>query len=633
MIATSTASKDELSLNQPTFPSNKSPHTLLPFIIVFCLPLLLYVQTLRFGFTQFDDNLIIVNNIGFLSDFSNAPQAFLKDAFLENKTPLYRPLQTLSYMADMHLSGANNTWMYHLTNVMLLGFIACALFAFFRAFLIPPRAAILTTLLYCVHPLFISSVAWIPARGDLMLSLFSLLSLLSFMEFLRQGKALYLFLNWLTFTIALFCKETAVVLPFLFIIYYISFASSRPFPNKSALTILLLYTISATSWFALRSMAIGYSTIQNHVALSVLMANLRVIPESLTSFFLPVDIAPVPHFSLPRALAGFGVIAAIIVLLLCKSERTRREKMFGLSWFLLLLLPTLLYKVAFTDFLNHRFFVPLIGIALFVLLILPKKWLETKDVRTLWLMVAILGVLCFTTFVQSRPYSNPMAFYNFAILQNQGNALLYNNRGYIERNSGDIEGAIGDYTKAIELNPHFALAYYGLGGTYHTKGDLDNAIANYGKAIELKDSDKAVNPKPNYELVYCNRATVYSVEGDMENAIKDYDKAIEVNPRYAIAYINRGTIYRSKGDMENAIKNYDKAIELKPNYAVAYYNRGVAYAAEDDLERAISDYDKTIELNPDYANAYYNRGIARNAKGMSEEAERDLKMYEELKMR
>ena len=99
-----------------TFLKNKKG-TIIPIIIVFCLPVLLYLQTLRFGFTSFVDTELTTGDIAFLSDFRNAPEAFLTDAFLINSRHFYRPMLTLSYMADIYLSRGNNTWIYHRTNV------------------------------------------------------------------------------------------------------------------------------------------------------------------------------------------------------------------------------------------------------------------------------------------------------------------------------------------------------------------------------------------------------------------------------------------------------------------------------------------------------------------------------------
>jgi hypothetical protein len=542
-----TVNKEELCSKHIllTFLKNKKD-TILPLIIVFCLPVLLYLQTLSFGFTYADDNDIIINNITFLSNFRNAPQAFLKDAFLEKGIHLYRPMQTLSYMADIRLSGGNNTWMYHLTNILLLGLIACLLFLLFRKFLVPLKLALLSTLVYCVHPLFTSSIAWIPARGDLLLTFFSLLSFLFFIEHLQKKKVIYLFLHWLTFTLALFCKETAVALPLLFIIYYFTFSSEKRFEKKYILNIVL-YAVSGLCWFWLRSIAIGNFSIQNEVKLIPLISNIQTIPESLVMFFLPFNIKQIPSFSLFKTLIGLGIIIMIVVLFFINKERSKKEKIFCLCWFLFLLLPTLLYKTEYIDYLSHRFFIPLIGLLLFILFILPKKWFEKENYKGSWLMIAVLIILSSVTFVKSRSYSDPMTYYNLAIWQSPDNALMYNNRGYVKFNMNDFQEAINDYTKAIELNPNFSLAYN-------------------------------------------NRGLAYSSIGDLESAIKEFDKAITLNPNSALAYINRGNIYCNEGNNEMGIKYYNKAIGLNANDAGAYCNRGLAFKAKGMLKEAEQDF-------------------------------------------
>jgi tetratricopeptide (TPR) repeat protein len=656
MMRNLTANKEELHPKQIllTFLKNKKD-TILPIVIVFCLPVLLYLQTLSFGFIDFDDHEIISKNINFLSDFRNAPQAFLTDAFLGKINHFYRPLQTLSYMADICLSGGNNTWMYHLTNILLLGLIACLLFLLFRKFLIPLKLALLSTLIYCAHPLFISSTAWIPARGDLLLALFSLLSFLFFIEHLQKRKVIYLFLNWLTFTIALFCKETAAFLPFLFIIYYCTYSFEKRFGKKYLLNIVL-YTISGIFWFWLRSIATGNLSNQNDVGLIILVSNLRIISESLARFFLPFDSALISSFSLFYTLTGLGIIILIIVIFFINKERTKKEKVFCLSWFLFLLLPTMIVKIEFIDYLSHRFFLPLLGILLFVLFSFPKKWLEKKDIKSSWLMVAIFVFLSSITFIKSRSYSDPITFYNSSISQNPDNVLMYINRGYAKDIRSDFQGAIEDFTKAIELNPNYAVSYNNRGSVYSAKGDLKRAIKDYDKAIELnpnyvdaynnrgkayddagnydqaiKDINKSIEMNPAFANAYNNRGMFYSAKGHLDNAIKDYDKAIELNPYYAEAYSNLGLAYQAIGDLESAIKDYDKAIELKPSLAEAYYNRGNAYSTKDDLDNAIIDYDKAIELNPNYAEAYNNLGLAYQAKGNLESAIKDYDKAIELK--
>jgi tetratricopeptide (TPR) repeat protein len=148
--------------------------------------------------------------------------------------------------------------------------------------------------------------------------------------------------------------------------------------------------------------------------------------------------------------------------------------------------------------------------------------------------------------------------------------------------------------------------FFKSGAAKQASGDLDGAIADYTKAIELK---------PNLEGAYVNRGNAKQAKGDIDGAITDYNAAIELKPGDPLAYYNRGIGKRAKGDLDGAVADYNKAIELKPDYAYAYNNRGAAKQAKGDLDGAIADYTKAIELVPDYALAYSERGAARQAKG------------------
>jgi len=542
--------------NKKTITISKKRNTsLLPIIIAFCLPVLLYIQTINFKFTHFDDDVIIINNAAFLGNIGNAQQAFHTDAFMKKTGTFYRPLQTLSYMTDMQLSGGNNPWMYHLTNILLLGFISCSLFLLLRRFSIPPKLALLGALIYCAHPLFVSSVAWLPARGDLLLTLFSVLSFLFFIEFLEKKKNIYLFLNWAAFTIALFCKETAAILPLLFIIYFFTFSAKNHF-EKKYLFIILLYAVSGIFWFCLRFNAIGnYTNPNNAPVLLALQLNLRTIPEALSKFFLPIFFAPVPIFSVLKTLAGLVIIALIIFLFFKNEERSRKEKIFCFSWFLILMFPPMLFKGPL-DYFDHRFFLPLIGILLFILFLIPAKWLKNGDVKRVWVLVVIFVLLSSFTFIKSQTYSAPMTFYNSAISHNSDSAPLYNNRGYLKYTKNDFPEAIKDYDIAISINEKYADAYYNKGIAEYCLNNYKGAIENYKKAVSIR---------PKYAKVYNDMGIALGSIGDLREAIISFDKAIEIDPKFPDTYFNRALAKYYSKDYAGSIEDCEKYLILETN--------------------------------------------------------------------
>ena len=68
---------------------------------------------------------------------------------------------------------------------------------------------------------------------------------------------------------------------------------------------------------------------------------------------------------------------------------------------------------------------------------------------------------------------------------------IYNNLGISLKDKGNIDEAIVNYQKAINLNPNLYYAYYNLGVVLREKGQLDEAITCYQKAIQLN---------PNYVM-------------------------------------------------------------------------------------------------------------------------------------
>lgn len=122
-----------------------------------------------------------------------------------------------------------------------------------------------------------------------------------------------------------------------------------------------------------------------------------------------------------------------------------------------------------------------------------------------------------------------------------------------------------------------------------TNGDLDGAIVDFDRAMELNPKDDAP---------YYNRAQARRLKNDTTGAIADYTTAIELGSTNPAAYNNRGNARAETNDRDGAIADYTRAIELKPDYARAYYNRAVTRKDKGDASGAAADFKRAGELDP-----------------------------------
>jgi tetratricopeptide (TPR) repeat protein len=146
-------------------------------------------------------------------------------------------------------------------------------------------------------------------------------------------------------------------------------------------------------------------------------------------------------------------------------------------------------------------------------------------------------------------------------------------------------------TEIIGKDPNNGVAYFKRGKAYldyrTDARDLDRAIADLTKAIEID---------PKYADAYNQRGIAFRRNEDFARAIADQSKAIEINPSFARAYSSRGDTYQQQKNYDRAFADYNKAIELDPAYVVTYFNRAFTHVLKDDTNRAIADLKQAFKL-------------------------------------
>jgi tetratricopeptide (TPR) repeat protein len=213
---------------------------------------------------------------------------------------------------------------------------------------------------------------------------------------------------------------------------------------------------------------------------------------------------------------------------------------------------------------EHRLYLPTVGFGIFLASAIYYIF-ENKLVKTAIIILSIAGVL----------YS----------------ALTYN-RNFIWKDKFTL------WDDAVGKSPNKARPIYGRGTVYRDRGDLDQAISDCNKAIELD---------PECAEAYNSRGIAYVKKDNIDQAIADYNKAIALVPEYAEAYNNRGAPYLKKGNFDQALADCNKAIELNPRYASAYYNRALVYFIIEQYAKSREDLHRAqalgCEINPEFVEA------------------------------
>ena len=108
-------------------------------------------------------------------------------------------------------------------------------------------------------------------------------------------------------------------------------------------------------------------------------------------------------------------------------------------------------------------------------------------------------------------------------------ARQYYDQGFDKYDAGNYQGAIADFNKGIEIDPHNADAYYYRGNAKRDFGDYQGAIADYTKAIEINPQNAYF-----YEARGLTRKEVYNLEG----ACDDWRKVVDLGLAYRINWLN-----------------------------------------------------------------------------------------------
>ena len=162
-----------------------------------------------------------------------------------------------------------------------------------------------------------------------------------------------------------------------------------------------------------------------------------------------------------------------------------------------------------------------------------------------------------------------------------------------------IEPAV---TEALSLDPQLGEAYTAKGALFGRRDDLDNAIENYRKGIELA---------PGYATSYHWLAELYRVLIQRPDlAWPLIKKAVELDPLSPVLNITLAETLDDLGRHDEAVIQAERAVEIAPNYPSAYFVRASIEAYTlGKMDSAVDSYRAGLQLDPESVMGH--EGIAR----------------------
>jgi FimV-like protein len=163
------------------------------------------------------------------------------------------------------------------------------------------------------------------------------------------------------------------------------------------------------------------------------------------------------------------------------------------------------------------------------------------------------------------------------------------------RHTGDLQGAIDAYKRALDLDPLSSRAQRRLAVTLGSAGQFDEAKAVLSGAIERE---------PNNELLWYEQAQLESRSGSTEKAVASLKKALHLKPDFADAWNNLGSILAQFGDQSGAENAFREALAINPYDSGTQANFGRLLAGESDWNQAAFHLQKAVRLDSSNANAH-----------------------------
>jgi len=412
--------------NQKIIKLNINPNLYSSLILfgILILTALIYSQTIKFSFIEWDDFTTIVGN------------QYIKDISLSNFFYLFNRehftvLSLLTHAIEYKIWGLN-PMPYHINNLVIHLINILLVYNFIKLISGRKDIPIIAAILFAVHPLRVESVAWVVERKDLLFTLWALLGMIAYIKYIKSKKIKYLILSFITLYLSSLSKIQILTIPFaLFLFDY--FYSRRfsikvifekflliglIFPN---LIIIYIYNNIILLLFSFPSNILNiipwFLNYIYHTCLIINLYNIHFCTE-IYSFLLQYNLLEFPAFQqflnlniLEWIIPIIGIIASSLIIILLKKYKKHT------SFYILRFLLVFIILIGNNFFATEELFV----IMFFLLMYNSQLKLLNKTNKFNYIEYIILYIIIL---FYSGIFIYPQYSENFNNIQNISNLLI-----------------------------------------------------------------------------------------------------------------------------------------------------------------------------------------------------------------
>jgi protein O-mannosyl-transferase len=511
----------------------KNKKNILAFLIFTLGGFILYSYVTLYGKFLFDDNLLIENNI-LIRSLSNFFKFFTSNSEAGSGlvSNFYRPLQQVVY-AVIYKFFVLQPFMYHAVPVAIHIINSFLIFVFLRVLEFSYIGALLSVLIFLVHPVQCEAIAYVSGIADPLGFMFLMFGILSFIKLYKEpnkSPVSILIISAFCFACALLSKESTVIFfPIVIILSMYFWENSSKKQKTSTVNLNIFFFLLLLVYLFLKFKILnftdgfGLTNAQNIYTQNIfvrLITFVNILWEYVKLLFYPVHLyLEKPYIGYVTLLSLRGIFGLILILsslfFMIKSFFSDKKIIFlGISLIWISLIPMSGIVPINAMYLEHWLYFSFIGICILLVVLYDK--IKNKKIKILYVILYSIFFIffCVRTYERNDEWADPIKFYENELSYNYGSTRVHNNIAMEYSDIGDFNNAIKHYKIAIEQQDVYPQTHHNLGNVYLSLIKYDEALQEYIKAINID---------PNFFYSYGHLVNLYLAKKDEVRARICYD--------------------------------------------------------------------------------------------------------------